>query len=307
MQRERARARATERERERERHTHTQQRHFETALTDLPETADLVYLEYCYEDCTEVRYKPATPTLVRAEAPGCCAAIIYTAKGARKVLDLCTPVFQALDVMLPELIRRGMLEAYHLSPPLFHQDNAWGQGRDSKAADKGAHTSNPLKLPMGLSRPYCRQQDTEMTERMPKNAAITLSCDLLHILANQHEGGEGGEAGGGRGSGDGRKSGDGKDYCGKEKWMLVVVVGTPALDLPVPSDGSAVFFTAADGEQYDVFVGQLRPALHPHLILQVPANSVCFATEECRLKVVLESEDTITAVSDLNVALLPLH
>jgi hypothetical protein len=150
-----------------------------------------------------------------------------------------------------------------------------------------------------------------MTEHMPKNAAITLSCDLLHILANQHEGGEGGEAGGGRGLGDGRKSGvtsgDGEDYCGEEKWMLVVVVGTPALNLPVPSDGSAAFFTAADGEQYDVFVGQWRPALHPHLILQVPANSVCFAKEECRLKVVLESEGTITAVSDLTVALLPLH
>jgi len=30
-----------------------------------------------------------------------------------------------MDVMLPELIRRGMLEAYLISPPLFHQDNAW--------------------------------------------------------------------------------------------------------------------------------------------------------------------------------------
>ena len=40
-------------------------------------------------------------------------------------------MFHAIDVMLPELVRRGMLEAYVMLPPPFHQDAGWGQGKDS--------------------------------------------------------------------------------------------------------------------------------------------------------------------------------
>lgn len=255
-------------------------------------------------------YKRATPKLLRAAAPGCCAALIYTAKGARKVLDLCSPVFQAMDVMLPELIRRGMLEAYLISPPLFHQDNAWGQGQDSKSTDKGAHAQQPQRLPAGLSRPYCRQEDSDAT-RMPSAGAFTLHCTRLHLLAHMLPGREGGTVGaeGKRGSGSSHSSGAagvGVDYCGEEEWSLLALVRSPQLQAPVPNDGSVAFFTAAQGEQFDVFVGEWRPALGIPLVLQLPARSVCFEKTECRFKVVFESEGTITAVSDLALALLPV-
>ena len=38
------------------------------------------------------------------------------------------------------------------------------------------------------------------------------------------------------------------------------------------TDGSVAFFTAAQGEQFDVFVGEWRPALGIPLVLQLPAR-----------------------------------
>ena len=55
------------------------------ALESLPDTADVLYLEYCHEDCEALRFCAGSPLLARAATPGCTGAQFYTAKGARKV------------------------------------------------------------------------------------------------------------------------------------------------------------------------------------------------------------------------------
>jgi hypothetical protein len=81
------------------------------ALRELPQTADLLYLEICMEMCTNMSAVPGAPHLLRAHKPLCTGAIIYTAKGARRVLERALPAFHpAMDVMLSILIASGHLE-----------------------------------------------------------------------------------------------------------------------------------------------------------------------------------------------------
>ena len=42
-------------------------------------------------------------------------------KGARKVADLCLPVFDVIDRMYPSLIASGNLEAFAAVPPILYQ------------------------------------------------------------------------------------------------------------------------------------------------------------------------------------------
>jgi len=92
-----------------------------STLSDLPKTADLVYLEYCFETCVNLTYNKRYPRLAKAFRPSCAAAILFTAKGARLVADLCLPVFDVIDRMYPALIRAGWLEAYLMTPAVFYQ------------------------------------------------------------------------------------------------------------------------------------------------------------------------------------------
>jgi len=94
-----------------------------SALGNLPPNADLVFLEYCFESCANLRYHPQFPRLAKASRPSCSAAILFTAKGAQRVARSCFPIFDVIDRMYPSLIRKGRLEAYLLSPPAFYQDN----------------------------------------------------------------------------------------------------------------------------------------------------------------------------------------
>jgi len=82
------------------------------ALRELPQTADLLYLEFILEKCTNMSPVPGAPHLsVRAHRPLGTGAIIYTAKGARKVLEQTMPAFfPDLDSMLSHLIENGHLE-----------------------------------------------------------------------------------------------------------------------------------------------------------------------------------------------------
>ncbi|EKX40181.1 hypothetical protein GUITHDRAFT_142907 [Guillardia theta CCMP2712] len=100
------------------------------ALEELPASADLLYLEYCFEKCSSHCSEPGLAHISRAHRPRCTGAIVFTAQGARKVLHLCKPVFAAVDNMLPMLIERGHLEAYLLRRPGFFQDAFWGSDVD---------------------------------------------------------------------------------------------------------------------------------------------------------------------------------
>ena len=81
------------------------------ALRELPSTADLLFLEFCGETCASMSAVPRAPHLLRMNAPYCSGAIIYTAKGAKKVLERTLPAFFIrMDTMLAQLIRHGHLE-----------------------------------------------------------------------------------------------------------------------------------------------------------------------------------------------------
>ena len=81
------------------------------ALRELPSTADLLFLEFCLETCTNMSAVPGAPHLLRAHKPVGTGAIIYTAKGARRVLEQTLPAFfPAMDNMLSILIANGHLE-----------------------------------------------------------------------------------------------------------------------------------------------------------------------------------------------------
>jgi hypothetical protein len=66
----------------------------------------MVYLEWCYESCSNIWYNQNYPSLGRAVEPSCSAAILFTVQGARKVADLCLPIFDVIDRMYPILIRK---------------------------------------------------------------------------------------------------------------------------------------------------------------------------------------------------------
>jgi hypothetical protein len=99
-------------------------------LGAIPPTADMVYLEFCLESCRKLSHSAAYPRLARAQSPSCAAAIFFSAKGARKVADMCLPILDVIDRMYPALIASGNLEAYVAVPPLFYQDHRFASNWD---------------------------------------------------------------------------------------------------------------------------------------------------------------------------------
>ena len=96
------------------------------ALRELPPDADVLYLEACAEECGALRYSAHRPSLARASRPYCSAGLIFTARGARRVAALCTPVTAGFDDMMPELVARGWVAAYLALQGVLHQDCFWG-------------------------------------------------------------------------------------------------------------------------------------------------------------------------------------
>jgi hypothetical protein len=66
-------------------------------LNAIPPTADMVYLEFCHESCRKLSHSTAFPRLARAQSPACAAATFFSAKGARKVAEMCLPIFDVID------------------------------------------------------------------------------------------------------------------------------------------------------------------------------------------------------------------
>ena len=120
-------------------------RRLQETLRLLPPSADMLYLEYCFETCSHLRYPPPQARadgyaghypdgyerhyasasgragIARAYAPSCCAAVYFTARGARRVAALILPAFDVIDRMYQYLVHAGLLEAYVAVPPLFYQ------------------------------------------------------------------------------------------------------------------------------------------------------------------------------------------
>ncbi|EKX48325.1 hypothetical protein GUITHDRAFT_105932 [Guillardia theta CCMP2712] len=115
-------------------------------LSQSPPSSDMIYLEFCYETCANVTYSHAHPLLARAFAPSCSAAIFYSVKGAKKISQLCMPVFDVIDRMYQFLIQTRLLEAYISLPPIFVQDRFW---RSNVKKNAGSSLHAPLQPPCG--------------------------------------------------------------------------------------------------------------------------------------------------------------
>jgi hypothetical protein len=73
------------------------------AVASLPRSADVLYLEMCGENCADLRYARGNNVVARARNTFCSAAMLFTTRGAQRVLDLTLPIFDGLDLMLAGL------------------------------------------------------------------------------------------------------------------------------------------------------------------------------------------------------------
>lgn len=113
----------------------------------------MLYLEACHEKCKErIISSDYQPHWARTSGPSCSAAIIFTAKGARRVLQLISPIFWGIDNMYRAAIRAGLVEAYVIIPTAFMQDGFWGSGIQSLREDGRKHGDR--SLPGILHRPF---------------------------------------------------------------------------------------------------------------------------------------------------------
>jgi hypothetical protein len=102
-----------------------------TALSNIPPTADMLYLEGCHEACRERWYSTDNPFWARTAGIFCSAAIIFTLKGARRLQNLMTPIFAGIDDMYNAVIHAGLVEAFVIVPHAFLQDGYWRSGIQS--------------------------------------------------------------------------------------------------------------------------------------------------------------------------------
>jgi hypothetical protein len=84
------------------------------ALEELPPSADMLYLQVCYEPCRNMTAVHNRPSILRLRSPACTGAIFYTLQGAEKILKLALPVWDFIDRMLPDLIAEGSVEVSDL-------------------------------------------------------------------------------------------------------------------------------------------------------------------------------------------------
>jgi GR25 family glycosyltransferase involved in LPS biosynthesis len=100
----------------------------EKAIEELPEDADMLFLEMCHEQCDKI--KKISKKLYKLYRPSCSAAILYTPRGAKKILKLCLPIFDGIDIMFPILIEKQEIIAYGIDGMLFAQDEYYGTDAD---------------------------------------------------------------------------------------------------------------------------------------------------------------------------------
>ena len=173
----------------------------------VPRSADMVYLEFCFETCEELRYLTRAAggemgpgrgggqksgegvggLLARAYAPSCSAAVLFTAKGARKVSTLAWPIFDVIDRMYQFLVFTGLVEAYVVTPPLFYQDAFWGSNWVRSTERWHASRSHrPLSPPCGGAMGAGPFLHTDLRQVGTALSQSQVEC-LAPILASPHD------------------------------------------------------------------------------------------------------------------------
>ena len=124
------------------------------ALAAAPPSADMLYLEACFETCRERRFAGRYPLWARTTGADCSAAIVFSRKGARRAAALCRPAFWGIDNMYAALARAGLLEAYALVPHAFFQDGFWASGLQPARAGLPARKFGDRAVAGATHRPF---------------------------------------------------------------------------------------------------------------------------------------------------------
>jgi hypothetical protein len=134
------------------------------ALRAAPATADLLYLEACFEDCEGRGFSSAAPHWARTAGASCSAAILLTRRGARRVAAaLARRVFRGIDNIYRALTAASLLEVYVLVPHALAQDSFRGSGMQANRAEPRRYADRAL--PGVTHRPFavlCDRADDEL-------------------------------------------------------------------------------------------------------------------------------------------------
>ena len=179
-------------------------RRLQDALKLLPSSADILYLEYCHEDCPEnvsadsqssSSHADASPrasacprpVIARAVKPMCTAAMLFTRRGAAKILDqkMLQSFNNTLDMMYKDFIQRNVLEAFVCTPPLVLQDNFW-----SSSIQVSGMRSRQRGMPGRFHRPYpilCNQQDGMLDGELLLTSVQQVQTDMIQSCKDIEE------------------------------------------------------------------------------------------------------------------------
>jgi hypothetical protein len=116
------------------------------AVSSLPCNADVLYVEWCFDECGESLFHTKYPLISLASKPHCSAGILFSTQGAKKLDRLLRPIDSTIDNMFANLCGSAVI-CYKLRLPIFTQDRKWGSAVDFTKQ----RVVSPLLFSMSLS------------------------------------------------------------------------------------------------------------------------------------------------------------
>ena len=99
------------------------------AVSSLPCNADVLYVEWCFDECGESLFHTKYPLISLASKPHCSAGILFSTQGAKKLDKYLRPIDSTIDNMFANLCGSAVI-CYKLRLPIFTQDRKWGSAVD---------------------------------------------------------------------------------------------------------------------------------------------------------------------------------
>ncbi len=79
-------------------------------ITNIPNDADIIYIDYCYEICTTHK-----DLFNKSESPACRHCYIVSKNGANKIINNTLPMYHNGDQMMANMIRNNLLISYTIN------------------------------------------------------------------------------------------------------------------------------------------------------------------------------------------------
>ena len=158
------------------------------ALGSYPPSADMLYLESCFDTCSERSSSNEFTSWARTTSPNCAAAIVFTRKGARRILQLCKSIFWGIDNMYPQLIHAGLVDAYVLAPRAFIQDGFWASQVQSLRTDGPKYKLGDRSIAGVTHRPFvfeCSSHEPEEQELLLTIVQVSALTAYLRDICSQ--------------------------------------------------------------------------------------------------------------------------